>query len=354
MLYKIARKLSTDYLDTLSFADRTGGLVRVMKDSRKGERRYPVEINQDKELGDKQYLRSMVVDSNLKSLMYWEQSGSPTVIAHHNSRYEVEANLKLVCWFNYQKVDPDMYDPTFMIAEIVSAIPFSIGNFQCLAAVTCEFVGQDPNDGSIFSEYTYNEAESQFFTYPYDYFVLNFTVNYWVVRDCEDEGIDEITIDPVRLVINGDNDRVVQVSGVSGREYELYIYEPGVGDIVTRTLHEYSGELQEYEIDYPAGDIYFEISYGREYLKEIVCVNEQVSAIVIPDDDNIRLEYVDLSDNSISATYLNALIDHIYDTEVNDGTLDIGGGLNAAIIDVTALAQINTLVNDRNWTITHN
>jgi len=35
MLYKVARKITTTYLNGLSFADRTGGLVRIMNDHRK-------------------------------------------------------------------------------------------------------------------------------------------------------------------------------------------------------------------------------------------------------------------------------------------------------------------------------
>jgi len=136
MLYKVARKLATTYLDTLSFADRTGGLVRVMHDHRVAEKTYPMEVNQDKVVHDEQTMRRLVPNSDLTSVMYWEQVGSPTIVEDHNEWYGVEATLKLVCWYNYQLVDPDLYDPAYLVAEVISAIPFSIGSFECLAGVT--------------------------------------------------------------------------------------------------------------------------------------------------------------------------------------------------------------------------
>jgi len=356
MLYKIARKLTTEYIDDLSFADRTGGMVRVMNDSRKGEKTYPIEVNQDKVLGDMQYLRRLVPDTDLKSLMYWEMGSSPSVVANHNMYYDVEAQLKLVCWFNYQRVDPDMYDPSYMVAEIIQAIPFSIGSFECLTAVTCAFAGEDENKGEIFSAYTYTEPESQFFKYPYDYFVLTFDISYRVVRTCFEEGLSSLPVDPVLIYMSRDDAKVVTVAGVSGREYQTYIYASDLTVITDRALHEYSGEDFDFSFTPKAGfDSLFRIDYGREYLRKIDVSNYDVFNITIPSDTNIRLEYIDLSDNDIVvAAYLNALILHCYNTDVNDGFMDISGGVNAAIVDIVTLAYITDMTTNRGWTITHN
>ena len=359
MLYKIARKIKTDYLDGLSFADRTGGLVRMMTDARNGvTSTYPIEYNQDKVLGDAQYMRRLVPNSNKKSVMYFEMGSSPVVTERHNNWYQCESTLKLVCWFNYQEVDPDMYSPEYLIAEIVQTIPFKLGNVECLVGVTCTFAGQDSNDGSIFSRYSYNEAETQFFKYPYDYFVLNFDIDYRVVTDCYDNDLDEVPVDPVliSLAAGGSPSKTITVIGVSGKEYQTRVYDANDISILEQTLHEYSGEDQDFTFP-PAvlGNSFFRLDYGREYLRAIKCPLQDVNAITIPDDDNIRLEYIDLSDNNIATEqYLIDLIDHCYDTEVNDGYMDISGGTNAVIADVTALAQITTMVDDRGWTITHN
>lgn len=356
MLYKIARKLTKDYLDGLSFADRTGGLVRTMLDNRKGEKSYPVENNQDKELGDKQYMRRLVPDSNLTSLMYWEVGSPPTVVETHNRRDEVEASLKLVCWFNYQKVDPDMYDPAYLIAAITNVIPFHIGNFECLAAVTCTYAGQDANDGGVFTKYTYNEPESQFYKYPYDYFVLNFDVSYWVVKDCHEKSIASLPVSPVMIYASGNADKVFTVAGVSGREYQFRVYAGDETTLRALALHEFSGENQNYEITPKVGQLtIFRLDYGREYLTRIDMPEQGVTHIVIPSDLNIRLSYVDLSENNIiSEGYLMNLINHIYDTEVNEGYLDISGGTNAPITFVNTLAKIDELINDRGWEVLYN
>lgn len=358
MLYKIARKLTDDYIDTLSFADRTGGLVRVMKDSRKGGKTFPVEINRDKAVGDMQYLRALTPDSTKKSIMYWEVGSPPDLIEAHNAYNSYQATLKLVCWFNYQKVDPDMYDESFLIAEIKKTIPFKIGSFDCLAAVTCNHEGQDENKGDIFSAYTYNEQETQFFTYPYDYFVMNFEITYRVVNDCYDEGLSDIPADPllISLSAGGAPSKTITVAGVSGKEYQTMVYDVNNIPVLAQALHEYSGEDQD--ITFPPagiGNSFFRLDYGVEYLRSIKCPLQDVNAITIPDNDNIRLEYVDLSVNAIATEqYLIDLIDHCYSLGTYDGEIDISGGTNAAITNVTALAQIATMVNSRGWTITYN
>ena len=156
--------------------------------------------------------------------------------------------------------------------------------------------------------------------------------------------------------MTGNDAKIVSVFGVSGKEYQTYGYAADATVISARTLHEYSGEYQDYTITPETGqDSFFQIDYGREYLRAIDMSDQDVTDITIPDDDNIRLEYVDLSDNAItSEASLIALIDHCYDTGVNDGEMDISGGTNADICDPTALAQISDMVNTRGWTITYN
>jgi len=328
----------------------------MVNDHHKTEKTYPIEVNQDKVLGDMQYLRRLVPDSDLTSLMYWEVGSDPSVVEDHNGYDIMEAQLKLVCWYNYQKVDPDMYDPSYLIAEIKSQIPFKIGNFECLVAVTCSLAGEERNDGSIFTQYTYNDPESQFFKYPYDYFVLTFDIGYRVVRGCESEGLSSLPVSPVLITMTGNDAKTVSLFGVSGREYQIYGYADDLTVLIDRALHEYSGEWQDYTVTPKAGTTsYFRLDYGREYLRGIDMSDQDISDITIPDDDTIRLEYVDLSDNAIATeASLVALIDHLYDTEVNGGELDISGGTNAAITNVVALAQITEMTTNRGWTITKN
>jgi len=360
MLYKIARHIKTEYLDSLSFADRTGGLVRLMNDHRKGEKSFPVEVNQDKVLGDMQYLRGLTPDSTKKSIMYFEQNGAPNVVEDHNEWYGVEATLSLVCWFNYQEVDPDMYDPAYLEAQIVSAIPFKLGSFECLTAVTCAFAGQDHNDGSIFTKYTYNEPESQFFKYPYEYFVLNFDISYRVVRVCDENDIENLPVDPVLIYMSGNAAKTASVAGVSGKEYQLRIYALDGTDITSQALHEFSGEYQDYTVTPKVGvDSLFKIDYGRMYLRKINMPAQDVYRIDIPAlpsdaSECLRFEYIDLSGNAIvSESYFTLLIAYLYFSDINNGTLAIDGGTNAAITDVVSLAYL-TVMATRGWTITKN
>lgn len=356
MLYKVARKLTEEYIDSLSFADRTGGLVRTMLDKRLGDKSFPMEINQDKAVCDNEYMRKLIPNSEYKSVMYWEQSQPPTVVAEHNMFYQAEAQISLVCWFNYQEVDPDMYDPAYLIAEIVKTIPFKIGNFECLTAVTCSYAGEKINDGSIFSQYTYNEPESQFFKYPYDYFVLNFDVSYRVVRDCFENDITSLPVSPIMLYMTDNVDKVVKVAGVSGREAQIQIYAADNTMLQSKALHEYSGEWQDYEFTPKTGlASIFRLDYGREYLRSIDMSDQNLYQISIPSDNNIRLEYIDFENTNITVeAYLDALIYHCYNSGVNNGYMDISGGTNASITAPIALAYIAEMVADRDWTILYN
>jgi len=359
MLYKIARKLTTTYLDGLSFADRTGGLVRVMSDARGKKdtlRTYPCEVNQDKVLGDNQYMRKLIPDSDKKSIMYWELGSAPVVVEDHNAYDIYEAGLKLVCWFNYQKVDPDMYDPAFLIAEIKQAIPFKIGSFDCLTVVTCNCTGEDGNKGEIFSPYTYHEPESQFYKYPYDYFVLNFDISYRVVRNCYEEGLSALPVDPILITMKSAENKSISIAGVSGREYQMEVYGTGDVSILAKALYEFSGETQTYVFhNAVVANSFFKIDYGREYIRKIVATRQAIINITIPNDDNIRLEHINLSGNDISIeAYLIALILHLYNTDVNNGFLDIRGGTNAVITDGVTLAYIAAMEANRNWVIEHN
>ena len=307
-----------------------------------------------------QYMRQLVPNSDLTSLMYFEQRGNPTVVENHNRWYGVEASLSLVCWFNYQKVDPDMYSPEYVVSQIVNAIPFSLGNFSCLTAVTCSYAGQEPNDGSVFDKYTYNEPESQFFKYPYEHVVLNFDVSYRVVRGCQEEDINQLPVPPIVLYMKENDDKLVWVSGVSGKEYQVYALSIDNTTRLARSLQEFSGYEQSYIITPKVGkDLLFYIDYGREYLRQIRAKNQNVYRLLLPTKPSnpnacMRLDYIDLSDNVItSQAYLITLIDYLHFSEINDGRLYLDGGTNAAITDVGALAQIAELI-ARGWIITYN
>ena len=361
MLYKIARKITTDYLDSLSFADRTGGLVRLMNDNRKAEKSYPIEVNQDKVLGDNQYMRRLVPNSNLTSLMYWEMGSPPTAIENHNAYTIMEASLKLVCWFNYQKVDPDMYSPEYLVATIADAIPFSIGSEGCISTITCSYEGEDENKGDIFSAYTYNEPETQFFKYPYEYFVLNFDISYRVVRNCQDEGLASLPVEPMLIYMSGNAAKTVTVAGMSGKEYQIEAYATDTTTLTTKVLHEFSGIDQDYTVTPKVGvNSVFRIDYGREYLRHINMPAQGVYGITLPTipataDEAMRLEYVDLSGNAIALQqYLIDLVAYIYFSEVNGGTMDLSGGTNAVIADAVTLASIADMIATRGWTITKN
>jgi len=117
-----------------------------------------------------------------------------------------------------------------------------------------------------------------------------------------------------------------------------------------------SGEAQDHTFTPKAGLISsFWIGYGKEYLRKIDAIDQDIYQISISSDDTTRLEYVDLSNNKIIADiFLNDLVSHLYNTGVCGGYLDISGGTNASITDIVTLAYILEMVTNREWTIDKN
>jgi hypothetical protein len=182
-------ELVKDYLTGASFADKMAGLVQAMRitmtdsDNNRIEKTYPVSCLYTYDECKNGKYAELIPNSKYNSILYFEDNG--VSFGDREGRYiNVESRLKLVCWANLKKLNKGDYNSANMIAEILYLLPAHPVQSTIYRNLSIEITGQDIRNAGIFSKYTYNELQTQFLMYPFDYFSLNLTVNYKIIPQC--------------------------------------------------------------------------------------------------------------------------------------------------------------------------
>ena len=184
MIYEIVNAIVTE-LTTLSFKDVLVGIAQPLKINDNGKvRTVPAAYNANPtacQVGS--YYLDLVPNSSKKSIIYFEEEG--TRINSYTKEYvDMSSEVLLVCWFNYKKINKTLHTPTLLVANVMKLIPSRLANMTYINSIRIEFKEELAHTPQIFSRYSYNEAEHQYITYPYDYFALSYTINYRVNLDC--------------------------------------------------------------------------------------------------------------------------------------------------------------------------
>ena len=186
MIYQIAEKLAETLSGNLSFADLCVGHIKVItRKKAEVEQRFPVIYNTTPESITASTYQDLTPNSKRKSIIYFD-NGFSRIISQHGKYFKMEGRLTLVCWFNYEKIKPDLYQDTYLVAEVIKQMPSKVASFGCISKVGVFFEEQGVKDGKIFDKFTYDESMKQYWTYPYDYFTLNYSLIYFMHEDCFD------------------------------------------------------------------------------------------------------------------------------------------------------------------------
>lgn len=180
------------------FVDKIGGLVQTVyenvidKDGNKVQKAYPISCTFTAEDCKTGLYNEFAPDSKYKTVIYFEDGGLT-----YNSRQGAfvcyTSNLKLVCWINTALYKADWCGvgiPCTVSAEIIKKIlccfPLQPVNITPFVRFSPVIVSEDVRSNSIFSKYTYNELQTQYLLYPYDFFALNIRTDFCIcVEDCE-------------------------------------------------------------------------------------------------------------------------------------------------------------------------
>lgn len=193
---KIAAILKT-YIVTLPWADKVGGLVQTVnvldKSGEKGvEKSYPVSCDVTSDACVKGIYQALTPDSKKKSIMYFEDRGGVTFKRQEGDRLHYTAQLRLIGWLNLKQLECDTCgteggcgvsgDYVLDVIQLFPYRPIDVGGFY---GVMIHPPVQVERSVSIFSRYTYNETATQYLMYPYDYFALDFDVDFMINTRCK-------------------------------------------------------------------------------------------------------------------------------------------------------------------------
>lgn len=137
----------------------------------------------------KKILKDFIPESKLLGMIYFEDNGIQVDYnRRHSSLIFYNSNIRLVAWFN-QKNLKNEFDNNFrseamleIINTLTTKIPVRHANLHLLSV---SVDGIPSNDSSIFSNYDYNEAQTQFITAPYDFFAIDFNISFGVSKHCQ-------------------------------------------------------------------------------------------------------------------------------------------------------------------------
>lgn len=186
-----------DYLEDCGsdFVDKIAGLVQtvhlniVNSDGVKVEKTFPVSCNFTAEDCKAGLYNDLTPDSKYKTVIYFEDGG----VTFNNRQGNwacYTSNLKLVCWINvklYSGGVCDIADPCTASTEIIKKILCCFPSQPVYVSAYSRFmptiVSEEIRSNAIFSKYTYNELQTQYLLYPYDFFALNIRTDFCICTD---------------------------------------------------------------------------------------------------------------------------------------------------------------------------
>jgi hypothetical protein len=178
----------------LSFVDKITGIVKTAQASIGGAvKSFPVAHNINLDTCNDSELLDFVPDNRKRSIIYFEDRGT-TMTRMENQSIYFTSNFTLVCWFNYKMLAGNMTNTSQISGNLIKHLPVVMGNIPPLIGVVLSVTGEQANDGSVFSKYSYIEEQSQFITYPYGYVALDLSADFSVRKECiEDIQIQELS-----------------------------------------------------------------------------------------------------------------------------------------------------------------
>lgn len=189
MNHDIANILNA-YLLTLPFADRVAGVVKPVTfftgtSDKPIKKTIPVDcgVSQPDCISGK--YTDLVPNSKYKSIIYWEDNGVSVDTQHNTRDFNFTSSLRLITWINLKKVGKtDCNVSSLAITNILNTIPTGYFNSGIYTRIRVTIGQEIIKSSAIFSKYTYDEATMQYLMFPFDYFALDITTNFTILKSC--------------------------------------------------------------------------------------------------------------------------------------------------------------------------
>lgn len=191
---KIAN-IIVDYIKDLEWIDKLAGMTQVAKihqasGETKVEKRYPIscQMEYDDACKDGCY-DELAPNSKYRSVVYFED-GSFSYSERRGKRLYYTSNIRLVAWLNYKLLrDAGCGSTGEYILDIIKSLPDVPVDIGAMRGVTITVTSQARRDSGIFSQYTYNEFQTQYLMIPYDFFALDIRTEFFVIPECHEPNV---------------------------------------------------------------------------------------------------------------------------------------------------------------------
>ena len=180
------------YIEDLDFVDKIAGLVSVTylnitdENKEKVQKSFPVACDVSADCCIAGAYQDLTPNSKYMTVIYFEDGG-----VTFNKREGIficyTSNLRLVCWINVGRYKAECCGEGHtcsasadIIGKIISALPGHPENIEPYSKVYPVVTSQVIRSNSIFGAYTYNEMQTQYLMYPYDYFALEIQTDFCI------------------------------------------------------------------------------------------------------------------------------------------------------------------------------
>ena len=183
-------------IETLNWSDQVVGIVMPVKikvgdkDGTTTDKTVPGSYNKNPTTCNPGEIITFTPDTKKKSVVY-QEAVSESIQNEWDGFLEITAEIRIVAWLNLKRINKNIKDSILIQKNLIQNIPEQITGISGLQKCDLHFQGITRSP-EIFSAYTYDEAENQFLIYPFDYFALNYQVDYRTHKSC----YEAITINP--------------------------------------------------------------------------------------------------------------------------------------------------------------
>lgn len=182
------------YITPLIFTDTVAGCVTTISQNVPGlnnkiqVKKFPAYYNDILDLcSNYKTYKDLIPNSKKKSILYFEESGVQGLSSDAHYNY-IRANIKLIFWCNLKNINKLYIDSYLLKQAIIKSIPDVLPNIaDRFSFIRATLKGEDKKDVAIFNKYSYNEEEKQYLIYPFDYFSLNYQIDFYENKYCEEQ-----------------------------------------------------------------------------------------------------------------------------------------------------------------------
>jgi len=195
MIYDICEILKNRLIGE-PYVDKIAGLVQVVQDVQKSDKgtfikKFPVACDvTGKDCADNtSRLSDLVPDSKKRSVIYFEDISGVTFRGQERNEFIFQARPRLVCWLSQKRLGTNQCSITpLIVANIIKALGTNKRfNDGLYIKARIQVAGEVAKTPAIFGRYTFDEKQTQFLMYPFDYFALDIVVDFRVNADCIDD-----------------------------------------------------------------------------------------------------------------------------------------------------------------------